>query len=236
LIIGCFFSESAAQILLGPPALVSPEQRHAAETIFLNFRKSKCPYQMCKELLETCKNDYVLFEASSLIKDALIREWRDLPMEVIRDVRQYLLQYVVNRLDLAGFVRERIVQVIAIMVKRQSVEDGGEDRAIVVKEVQQLITSGNQQMQTIGCAIISAVMQEYATTVKSSDVGLPWEVHFKVKKQFEVSDLQTIFKFSVNALKELSAQIVLPLTVDLENLIRRLVIIAESVLRQDMIS
>ena len=138
---------------------------------------------MCKELLETCKNDYVLFEASSLIKDALIREWRELPLEVIRDVRQYLLQYVVNRLDLAGFVRERIVQVVAIMVKRQSVEDSGEDRAVVVKEVQQLITSGNQQMQTIGCAIISAVMQEYATTVKSSDVGLPWEGHFKVKKQ-----------------------------------------------------
>jgi hypothetical protein len=228
-----FTIESAAQILLGPPGLVTPEQRHAAETIFLNFRKSKCPYQMCKELLDTCKNDYVLFEAGSLIKDALIREWRELPLEVVRDVRQYLLQYVVTRLDLANFVRERIVQVIAIMVKRQSVEDGGEDRAAVVKEVQQLITSGNQPMQTIGCAIIGAMMQEYATTVKSSDVGLPWEVHFKVKKQFELSDLQNIFKFSVSALKELAAQMVLPLDGDLENLIRRLVIIAESVLRKE---
>jgi hypothetical protein len=189
---------------------------------------------MCKELLETCKNDYVLFEASSLIKDALIREWRELPVDVVREVRQYLLQYLVNRLNLAGFVRERIVQVIAIMVKRQSVDDGGEDRAVVIKEMQQLITSGNQQMQAIGCAIISAVMQEYATTVKSSDVGLPWEVHFKVKKQFEISDLQNIFKFSVTALKELAAQIVLPLSVDLENLIRRLVIIAESVLREEL--
>ena len=225
--------ESAAQILLGPPSLVSPQERHAAETIFLNFRKSKCPYQMCKELLDTCKNDYVLFEAGSLIKDALIREWRELPLEVVRDVRQYLLQYVVNRLDLANFVRERIVQVIAIMVKRQSVEDGGEDRAVVVKEVQQLITSGNQPMQSIGCAIIGAMMQEYATTVKSSDVGLAWEVHFRVKKQFELSDLQNIFKFSVSALKELAAQIVLPLDGDLENLIRRLVIIAESVLRKE---
>jgi hypothetical protein len=225
--------ESAAQILLGPPGLVTPEQRHAAETIFLNFRKSKCPYQMCKELLDTCKNDYVLFEAGSLIKDALIREWRELPLEVVRDVRQYLLQYVVSRLDLANFVRERIVQVIAIMVKRQSVEDGGEDRAVVVKEVQHLITSGNQPMQTIGCAIMGAMMQEYATTVKSSDVGLSWEVHFKVKKQFELSDLQNIFKFSVSALKELAAQMVLPLDGDLENLIRRLVIIAESVLRKE---
>jgi hypothetical protein len=38
----------------------------------------------------------------------------------------------------------------------------------------------------IGCSILSSMLQEYATTVKSSDVGLPWEVHFKAKKQFEV--------------------------------------------------
>ena len=58
------------------------------------------------------------------------------------------------------FFRERIVQVIAIMVKRQSVEDGGVDRGVVINEVQQLITSGNQQMQMTGCAIITALMQE----------------------------------------------------------------------------
>jgi hypothetical protein len=40
--------------------------------------------------------------------------------------------------------------------------------------------------QILGCNIISALMQEYATTVKSSDVGLTWETHFKAKKQFQV--------------------------------------------------
>ena len=29
-------------------------------------------------------------------------------------------------------------------------------------------------------------MQEYAVTVKSADVGITWETHFKAKKQFEV--------------------------------------------------
>ena len=52
------------------------------------------------------------------------------------------------------------MQVIAIMVKRQSVEDGGADRGVVINEVQQLITSNNQQMQMTGCAIITALMQE----------------------------------------------------------------------------
>ena len=116
------------------------------------------------------------------------------------------------------------------MVKRQSVEDSGVDRAVVIEEVKQLITSGNQQMQMMGCAIITALMQEYATTVKSSDVGLAWEVHFKVKKQFEVTDLKTIFLFSVAALKELAPQFEFPMSQDMEYLVRRLVMISETVL------
>ncbi len=40
--------EQAAGILLGPPNLVSADQRGAAERLFLEFRKTKCPYSMCK--------------------------------------------------------------------------------------------------------------------------------------------------------------------------------------------
>jgi len=29
-------------------------------------------------------------------------------------------------------------------------------------------------------------MQEYSTTVKSTDVGLNWESHYAAKKEFEV--------------------------------------------------
>ena len=89
-------------------------------------------------------------------------------------------------------------------IKRQSVDDLGEDRRQVLNEVSQLITGGNMQMQMVGCSILSALMAEYATTVKSSDVGLAWEIHFKAKKQFELTDLKSIFEFCVQALKELT--------------------------------
>lgn len=46
-------------------------------------------------------------------------------------------------------------------------------------------------------------MQEYSSTVKSTDVGLPWEVHFKAKKQFEATDLRKIFEFCVQLLSEI---------------------------------
>lgn len=48
------------------------------------------------------------------------------------------------------------------------------------------------------------LMQEYSNTIKSTDVGLPWEIHFKVKKQFEATDLKRIFQFSIQLLADVT--------------------------------
>ena len=84
--------------------------------------------------------DYVLFQAAELIKEGLIREWSSLNHDEIKGLRAYLLSYVINHPTLSGYIRERIVQVVAIAIKRQSVDDLGEDRRQVLNEVSQLIT------------------------------------------------------------------------------------------------
>ena len=87
--------------------------------------------------------DYVLFESAGVIKAALIREWSMLQQSDIVSLRQYLLHYIISKPTLAPFVRERFLQVIALMIKRGSIDDFGEERKALLNEVEGLIMSGD---------------------------------------------------------------------------------------------
>ena len=177
---------------------------------------------------DSSQSDLVLFEAAGLLKDSLIREWKTLSSEDLKQWRQYLLNYVVERIHLPSYVRERVLQVVAILVKRGSAEDGGADRGLLLSQVEHLVVSGDPAHQMVACSVLSAVMQEYANTVKSSDVHLSWEVHFRLKRQFESSDLKCVFQFAVRALSELMTDELLARDTCL--LLGRLLAIAEAVL------
>lgn len=81
-----------------------------AEAIFQDFRKIPSPYQLCKEILETSSNEYILFETAGLLKIALVKEWSTINAEDIQVLKNYLLQYVAHK-RLPPSVREKILQV-----------------------------------------------------------------------------------------------------------------------------
>lgn len=213
---------------------MTSEQRKNAEEVYINFQKSKAPYNLCREVFETSTVDFVLFQTAGLLKNAIIREWREIDDNDIYSLRQYLLHYIMTK-DIPSFVREKILQVIAIMVKRQGCEDFGSDRTAILTEIENLITTGTLPRKIIACNLLAALMQEYATTCKSSDVGLPWEVHFKAKKLFEATDLPRIFRFCVRVLKEV-LQGDPPFPADVSTLIKHILALSETVLTWGCIS
>ncbi|KAK0086967.1 hypothetical protein PV325_002058 [Microctonus aethiopoides] len=219
--------DAASLIILAPPNQVSPEQRHAAEEIFLNFRMTKMPYQLCRDILETSKMDFVLYESARLIKSALIKEWELLSNDDTDLLRNYLFHYNLNKPTLAPFVREQITQVIAIMVKRKSVEDDGIICNAVLNEIEVMIFNGDSQQQLLGCSLILALLQEYNTSAKTTDIGLTLDVHLAAKKKFEYSSLKRIFKFCVDALSELTKD---EITETQLPLVKQFTIIAENVM------
>ncbi|KAB7501683.1 Exportin-4 [Armadillidium nasatum] len=229
--------EKAAQIVSGDG--VAQEQRREAEQVFLQLRNTKNPFNLCRQILETSKTEYLLFEAAILLRLGIIREWSTLSREDIIQLRRYILHYIVsNQTEKIHCVREMLSQVVAIIVKRLSVEeDPCEDRTQFLSEVEQLISMPDNNMRMIGCSIINALMQEYAVTVKSTDVGLTWETHFKAKKQFEGTDLRRIFLFIVSMLGEvIKYEGDIKINAELYSLLYKLITIAENTLTWSFIS
>lgn len=134
-----------------------------------------------------------------MIKQTLVVEWDNLEDQYKLSLRQYLLNYILNR-NVQPFVREKILQVVAIMIKRSSILDAGVERGFILDEAQKMISSGNISQQYLACRIVYSIMQEYSTTIKSSDTGLTFDEHFKAKKQFELIDLRKIFVMIFDAL------------------------------------
>lgn len=78
-------------------------------------------------------------------------------------------------------------------------------------------------------------MQEYSITVKTTDVGLAWEVHYKAKRQFEATDLKRIFQFCVQVLSEIIKSDAFN-SPSIQNLMKYLLMITENVLTWGYIS
>ncbi|XP_055939615.1 exportin-4-like [Argiope bruennichi] len=221
--------EASAEILLAPPNVINSEQRHCAELVFLNFQKTKNPFHLCQFILANSKSDYVQFQAASLLKQATIREWKLMDKATIEQLRSGLLNFVLQNTNLQNYVREQLLLVVAIMVKRSSVEEGSEIVADFLTEVSRLITSGDPTMQTIACSILTALLNEFSSSTRASDVGLTWEAHLMAKKKFERTDLKRLFQFCLQGLSELN-KVVPPIPPDTAKLFKKFLIIAEQVL------
>ncbi|KAL3883791.1 hypothetical protein ACJMK2_030022 [Sinanodonta woodiana] len=224
--------EQASAIVLAPPNLVTAEQRHVAEGIILEFRKTKQPYSICKYILENSETDYVLFQAAAAIKEGVVREWSLLSGDDIESLRSFLLRFITQHISLQSYVREQILQSVAVIIKRGTLDSNGASLDALFQDVTQLISSGNVTMQLVACSILMALLNEYSSSSRTSTVGFTWEFHMKCKRAFEANDLKRVFLFSLQVLHEIEKQ-ASPLPRETTAVLNRFLTITETVLCWD---
>eukprot|EP01135_Chromosphaera_perkinsii_P002003 Nk52_evm50s215 gene=Nk52_evmTU50s215 len=194
--------EGAAQELLAPPNLVTKERRQAAEKVFLDLQESKDLITLCQFTLEHTKNAFVLFEAASGIKKAILRDWSVMEGQDIENLRSYLLTYVTRNYGIESFIREQILQGAAIILKRGWLDEekSASMKSVFFEQLFQLLGM-DVNMQLIACSLMLRVVEEFSTSSKSSDIGFTWEFHHKCKLSFEQSALKRIYELCLEVLK-----------------------------------
>ncbi|XP_071818411.1 exportin-4-like isoform X2 [Apostichopus japonicus] len=224
--------EQAAQLIMAPPSVVSQSQRQAAENVILTFRRSKSPFEACQFMLENSKSDYVLFQVASTVKEAMIREWTLLSPEQINHMRTFLMKYVTQNIGLSNYVREQMLQTVAVIYKRGTLDTKSSGREALFQDVSQLIASGNTQMQMIACSMLTALLNEYSGNAKTSAIGLSWNFHNECKRKFENNDLKQVFQFALQVLHQLVSS---PdqMSREASTLLGRILAISEQVLSWD---
>lgn len=168
------------------------------------FSKSHLNIPQCFHILSNSQNELVLFETVKMMKNILIYEWRGLNDDDKVLMRQKLLDYVINNQNLHTSVVERVLQIVSIMVKRKFIEDGGEELKQLMQTIKGMIFGSQEpRVQQVSCAIIVSILQEFTNTVKSEDVVLSFEEHFRCKKMFETRELPAVFQMILDALERL---------------------------------
>ncbi|XP_049557203.1 exportin-4 isoform X2 [Orcinus orca] len=135
--------------------------------------------------------------------EAVVREWILLERGSVESLRTFLLTYVLQRPHLQKYVREQILLAVAVIVKRGSL-DKSIDCKSIFHEVSQLISSGNPTVQTLACSILTALLSEFSSSSKTSNIGLSMEFHGNCKRVFQEEDLRQIFLLTVEVLQEFS--------------------------------
>lgn len=196
---------SHLNFLQNPFQATSRDHLKQSENVFLNFSKAQITIPDLFSIMTKTRNELLLFETVKLIKNIIIYEWRGLNDEDKLLLRQKLLDFVLNDEALHASVVERILQIVAIMIKRKFLEDGGEQLKEMIEGIKGMIFSPNQtqRMQQVASMILVSILQEFTNTVKSEDVVLSFEEHFRCKKMFETRELPVIFKMILDALEQL---------------------------------
>ncbi|KAF9200490.1 Exportin-4 [Haplosporangium sp. Z 27] len=178
-----------------------PTTRVQAEKVLIDFKQSPNIVPVCQYILANSNTPSVQFHAASGITGAIVREYGLYQKKDIEHLQTYLIQYNLHHPRLVSFVAKQTYQAISVISKRGWLENTPEEQDVVYNHITHLLSMGDHEKK-IGLSLAHALVDEFSSRSKASNVGLTWDFHYKTKISFEERHLRLIFEAALKILHE----------------------------------
>ncbi|KAI9483543.1 MAG: armadillo-type protein [Benjaminiella poitrasii] len=183
-----------------------PATRAAAEQILTQFRQIPKVLPACQYILEHTSSPMVQFQVALAIGDISVREYTLYDKNDLLRLKNYMIEFCIQREGLAKYVRDQLVLAVALITKRSLFEVSNEDRDAILLSVKQLLQMDADNAQVLALALANGLADQFSNT-KSTTIGLTWEHHHNCKLFFENNILLPLFEMVITKLHELVSQV-----------------------------
>jgi len=209
------------QIEYASQNLSSREQsvREQSEQILISFRKSPEALPLCQDILVHSQSVDAKFQASNALRFAILQKWESMTNEMRAEIRQFCLKYLLHSSAefaapsssspssaassrMNNVISSQIVSVLAVVLKRQWLDDDGKQRQMALEECERAVSSSaTAAARKLGLDVFTQVVLECAPST-SSPMHLNWEFHERVRDALEKEVLVHFFSHAGNIARE----------------------------------
>ncbi|KAH6579221.1 hypothetical protein BASA50_009139 [Batrachochytrium salamandrivorans] len=174
--------------------LFDPQTRVQGEQLLQDFRRLPNLEVACRYILDHARTSTAQFHAALALQNALPRIYNQQSPEERISLRQYLLQYILQRCSaLAPYVLTKISLTAALIIKLGYLRDTNEANDQLIGSIIQLLTNSDWHQRYSGLQLLIGILDEFSST-KATAIGLPYDFHRNCQAAFERSHLQIVFE------------------------------------------
>ncbi|XP_022633524.1 exportin-4 isoform X4 [Vigna radiata var. radiata] len=181
----------------------------ASEAVILSLGQSSQPYKTCQFILENSQVATARFQAAAAIREAAIREWVVLSIDVKRNLICFCLLYIMQHASSPdGYVQAKVASVASQLMKRGWLEFMVGEKVVFFYQVNKAIVGADGiDMQFAGIKFLESLLSEFSPST-SSAMGLPREFHEQCRRSFEREYLKTFYQWTQEAALSVTNQII----------------------------
>ena len=125
--------------------------REHSEQTLLSFRKSPEALYLCQDILINSQSIDAKFQASNALRFAILQKWDVMTNDMRAEIRQFCLKYLLHSQTttetsssssrMSNVISSQIVSVLAVVLKRQWLDDDGKQRQMALEECERAVSS-----------------------------------------------------------------------------------------------